>query len=192
METDSITPLCWRPCWTPGLQYSRTTAGGLQLVYSRWTTGVRMLDGEVTDVVEAHSLSLNPQHIHVYSASWGPDDDGKSVDGPAKLAKEAFLLGITKYAIPPSGAVATKQRTRSSLVSGHRVWDRSPPPPPLPIPWPLPTPPPAPNLLTEYSSLIPVDALPSVVVATGHGAARKRRRRLALRTLKCQPRIPNS
>lgn len=55
-----------------------------------------MLDGEVTDVVEAHSLSLNPQHIHIYSASWGPEDDGKSLDGPAKLAKEAFLQGVTK------------------------------------------------------------------------------------------------
>jgi len=55
-----------------------------------------MLDGEVTDVVEAHSLSINPQHIHIYSASWGPEDDGKSLDGPAKLAKEAFLQGITK------------------------------------------------------------------------------------------------
>lgn len=59
-------------------------------------TGVRMLDGEVTDVVEARSLSLNPQHIHIYSASWGPEDDGKSLDGPAKLAKEAFIQGITK------------------------------------------------------------------------------------------------
>lgn len=59
-------------------------------------TGVRMLDGEVTDIVEAHSLSLNPQHIHIYSASWGPEDDGKSLDGPAKLAKEAFLQGVTK------------------------------------------------------------------------------------------------
>uniref|UniRef100_A0A8C6MFP1 Furin (paired basic amino acid cleaving enzyme) b n=1 Tax=Nothobranchius furzeri TaxID=105023 RepID=A0A8C6MFP1_NOTFU len=58
--------------------------------------GVRMLDGEVTDVVEARSLSLNPQHIHIYSASWGPEDDGKSLDGPAKMAKEAFLQGITK------------------------------------------------------------------------------------------------
>lgn len=55
-----------------------------------------MLDGEVTDVVEAHSLSLNNQHIHIYSASWGPEDDGKSLDGPAKLAKEAFLNGVTK------------------------------------------------------------------------------------------------
>lgn len=58
--------------------------------------GVRMLDGEVTDVVEAQSLSLNPQHIHIYSASWGPEDDGKTVDGPAKLAKEAFLRGVTE------------------------------------------------------------------------------------------------
>lgn len=35
--------------------------------------GVRMLDGDVTDAVEARSLSLNPQHIDIYSASWGPD-----------------------------------------------------------------------------------------------------------------------
>lgn len=55
-----------------------------------------MLDGEVTDMVEAQSLSLNPQHIDIYSASWGPEDDGKTVDGPAKLAKEAFLRGVTE------------------------------------------------------------------------------------------------
>ncbi|KAM4553978.1 furin (paired basic amino acid cleaving enzyme) b isoform 1-T2 [Fundulus diaphanus] len=69
---------------------------GTGVAYNAKIGGVRMLDGEVTDVVEAHSLSLNPQHIHIYSASWGPEDDGKSLDGPAKLAKEAFLQGITK------------------------------------------------------------------------------------------------
>ncbi|XP_070543444.1 furin-1-like isoform X1 [Ptychodera flava] len=58
--------------------------------------GVRMLDGDVTDAVEAQSLSLNPQHIDIYSASWGPDDDGKTVDGPARLAKQAFVNGVTK------------------------------------------------------------------------------------------------
>lgn len=62
-------------------------------------SGVRMLDGEVTDMVEAQSLSLNPQHIDVYSASWGPEDDGKTVDGPAKLAKEAFLRGVTEVCV---------------------------------------------------------------------------------------------
>uniref|UniRef100_A0A8C7XXT1 Furin (paired basic amino acid cleaving enzyme) b n=1 Tax=Oryzias sinensis TaxID=183150 RepID=A0A8C7XXT1_9TELE len=69
---------------------------GVGVAYHAKIGGVRMLDGEVTDVVEARSLSLNPQHIHIYSASWGPEDDGKSLDGPAKLAKEAFIQGITK------------------------------------------------------------------------------------------------
>lgn len=55
-----------------------------------------MLDGEVSDVVEASSLSLNPQHIDIYSSSWGPSDDGMTVDGPGKLAKKAFLDGVTK------------------------------------------------------------------------------------------------
>ena len=58
-----------------------------------------MLDGDVSDYVEAQSLSLNPQHIDIYSASWGPDDNGKVVDGPAKLAKEAFIQGILKVSL---------------------------------------------------------------------------------------------
>ncbi|XP_052279623.1 furin-like protease kpc-1 isoform X3 [Dreissena polymorpha] len=58
--------------------------------------GVRMLDGDVTDSVEAQSLGLNPQHIQIYSASWGPDDDGRTVDGPATLARKAFYDGVTR------------------------------------------------------------------------------------------------
>ena len=53
-----------------------------------------MLDGEVTDAVEARSLGLNQNHIDIYSASWGPDDDGETVDGPGELAKRAFKEGI--------------------------------------------------------------------------------------------------
>lgn len=53
-----------------------------------------MLDGTVTDEVEARSLSLNPDHIDIYSASWGPEDDGKTVDGPGRLAYAAFLNGM--------------------------------------------------------------------------------------------------
>lgn len=58
-----------------------------------------MLDGDVTDMVEAKSLSLHPQHIDIYSASWGPDDDGKTVDGPASLARQAFENGIRLVSI---------------------------------------------------------------------------------------------
>lgn len=66
------------------------------VAYDAKVGGVRMLDGDVTDAVEARSLSLNPQHIDIYSASWGPDDDGKTVDGPGELATRAFIDGITK------------------------------------------------------------------------------------------------
>ncbi|XP_010777410.1 proprotein convertase subtilisin/kexin type 5b isoform X2 [Notothenia coriiceps] len=64
------------------------------IAYNAKIGGVRMLDGDVTDMVEAKSLSLQPQHIDIYSASWGPDDDGKTVDGPASLARQAFENGI--------------------------------------------------------------------------------------------------
>ncbi|KAG7490700.1 proprotein convertase subtilisin/kexin type 5 isoform X1 [Solea senegalensis] len=64
------------------------------IAYNARIGGVRMLDGDVTDMVEAKSLSLHPQHIDIYSASWGPDDDGKTVDGPASLARTAFENGI--------------------------------------------------------------------------------------------------
>uniref|UniRef100_A0A8C2KSV0 Proprotein convertase subtilisin/kexin type 5b n=1 Tax=Cyprinus carpio TaxID=7962 RepID=A0A8C2KSV0_CYPCA len=64
------------------------------IAYNAKIGGVRMLDGDVTDMVEAKSLSLHPQHIDIYSASWGPDDDGKTVDGPASRARQAFENGI--------------------------------------------------------------------------------------------------
>ncbi|XP_074174248.1 furin isoform X3 [Rhinolophus sinicus] len=69
---------------------------GVGVAYNAHIGGVRMLDGEVTDAVEARSLGLNPNHIHIYSASWGPEDDGKTVDGPARLAEEAFFRGVSQ------------------------------------------------------------------------------------------------
>uniref|UniRef100_A0A4W5P978 Proprotein convertase subtilisin/kexin type 5a n=1 Tax=Hucho hucho TaxID=62062 RepID=A0A4W5P978_9TELE len=56
--------------------------------------GIRMLDGDVTDIVEAQSLSFRQQHIDIYSASWGPEDDGRTVEGPGPLARLALDNGI--------------------------------------------------------------------------------------------------
>lgn len=56
--------------------------------------GIRMLDGVVTDAIEASSIGFNPQHVDIYSASWGPNDDGKTVEGPGRLAQKAFEYGI--------------------------------------------------------------------------------------------------
>lgn len=64
------------------------------IAYNARIGGIRMLDGDVTDAVEATSLGHNSDHIDIYSASWGPDDDGRTVDGPAKLTRKAFEKGI--------------------------------------------------------------------------------------------------
>ncbi|NXC77485.1 PCSK4 convertase, partial [Anhinga anhinga] len=91
---------------------------GAGVAYNARVGGVRMLDGPITDVVEAQSLSLRPQHIHIYSASWGPEDDGKTVDGPGVLATEAFFRGVTKVS--------------SALASGTSSARGLPAHPPLP------------------------------------------------------------
>ena len=57
-------------------------------------SGIRMLDGLVSDAVEAAALSFKPQHVDIYSASWGPDDNGHVVEGPEKLAEKAFVNGV--------------------------------------------------------------------------------------------------
>ena len=56
--------------------------------------GVRMLDGVVTDSLEAKALSFNLGHIDVFSASWGPSDDGTTLERPGRLASAAFEKGI--------------------------------------------------------------------------------------------------
>ncbi|XP_053210357.1 furin-like protease 1 isoform X2 [Panonychus citri] len=66
------------------------------VAYHAKVGGVRMLDGDVTDAVEARSIGFATDHIDIYSASWGPDDDGKTVDGPGDLAARAFVDGVTK------------------------------------------------------------------------------------------------
>ena len=38
-----------------------------------------MLDGHVTDRVEAEAIAFNHKYIDIYSASWGPNDDGRTV-----------------------------------------------------------------------------------------------------------------
>ena len=49
-------------------------------------------------VVQAvpESNTLIADMIDIYSASWGPDDDGETVDGPNIMAQEAFRKGISR------------------------------------------------------------------------------------------------
>ncbi|XP_048877204.1 neuroendocrine convertase 1 isoform X1 [Brienomyrus brachyistius] len=67
---------------------------GVGVAYNSKVGGIRMLDGIVTDAIEASSIGFRPDHVDIYSASWGPNDDGKTVEGPGRLAQKAFEYGI--------------------------------------------------------------------------------------------------
>lgn len=58
--------------------------------------GIRMLDGTVSDRVEASSLIHALDQVDIYSASWGPQDDGRTVEGPGKLAQKSFVRGTSE------------------------------------------------------------------------------------------------
>ncbi|KAM9307095.1 proprotein convertase subtilisin/kexin type 5 [Pholidichthys leucotaenia] len=62
--------------------------------FHAWIGGLRMLDGDVTDMVEAHSLSFRPQYIDIYLAAWGPEDDGATLEGPGPLTRLALQNGV--------------------------------------------------------------------------------------------------
>jgi hypothetical protein len=48
--------------------------------YNAKIGGIRMLDGHVTDRIEAEALTFNHNYVDIYSASWGPSDDGRTVN----------------------------------------------------------------------------------------------------------------
>ena len=63
------------------------------IAYNATVGGVKMLDGEVNDIVEAEAIHHATNYVDIYSASWGPDDNGKTVDGPRALTRSAFKKG---------------------------------------------------------------------------------------------------
>jgi len=63
------------------------------IAYNASIGGVRMLDGAVTDAIEASAVGLNQNHVDIFSASWGPDDGGRTWDGPGPLTENNFKRG---------------------------------------------------------------------------------------------------
>lgn len=80
--------------------------------------GIRMLAGKVTDRIEAEALSYNINHIDIFSVSWGPTDDGKTVEGPGRLAQKAILKGIQEVLKLSQCLVKTKELIWKRLFCG--------------------------------------------------------------------------
>lgn len=50
--------------------------------------GMRLIAQPVSDLTEAQALSKFASAIRIYSNSWGPIDNGESVEGPGRLVRE--------------------------------------------------------------------------------------------------------
>ncbi|RKP01186.1 hypothetical protein CXG81DRAFT_3228, partial [Caulochytrium protostelioides] len=69
---------------------------GAGIAWDARVSGSRILSGDLTEVEEAGSLTLDLQNNHIFSCSWGPADNGKAMEGPPDIVLQAFLTGITK------------------------------------------------------------------------------------------------
>jgi kexin len=67
---------------------------GVGIAYNSKVAGIRILSGPITDVDEAASLNYGFQNTSIFSCSWGPPDDGKSMEAPAYIIQKAIVNGI--------------------------------------------------------------------------------------------------
>ncbi|XP_013794730.1 neuroendocrine convertase 1-like [Limulus polyphemus] len=69
---------------------------GVGVAYEAKVGGTKILDGPVTDAQEALALTHALHIVDIYSASWGPSDNGRHLAGPGELAEKAFIRGVTQ------------------------------------------------------------------------------------------------
>lgn len=83
---------------------SKNNVCGVGVAFNAKVAGIRMLKNKVEDAMEAEALKHCRDKIHIYSSSWGPIDDGKKMDGPGVLVRNAFEEGV-KYGRDGKGSI---------------------------------------------------------------------------------------
>ncbi|WEW57678.1 pheromone processing endoprotease [Emydomyces testavorans] len=69
---------------------------GLGVAYDGKVAGIRILSKPVTDEDEAAAINYGFQKNQIYSCSWGPVDNGATMDAPGLLIRRAMVNGIQK------------------------------------------------------------------------------------------------
>ena len=69
---------------------------GVGVAYGAQIAGVRILSGAISDADEAAALNYHYQENDIYSCSWGPPDDGKSMEAPDGIILKAMVNGVQK------------------------------------------------------------------------------------------------
>lgn len=72
----------------------RNDVCGVGVAYDSKIAGIRILSKLITDADEAVAMNYAFQENQIYSCSWGPPDDGRSMDAPGILIKRAMLNAV--------------------------------------------------------------------------------------------------
>ncbi len=67
---------------------------GVGVAYDSKIAGLRILSKAISDADEAIAMNYDFQHNLIYSCSWGPPDDGRSMDKPGILIQRAMLNAV--------------------------------------------------------------------------------------------------
>lgn len=67
---------------------------GVGVAYGSQVAGVRILSAPISDADEAAALNYAYQLNDIYSCSWGPPDDGRSMEAPDGLILKSLVNGI--------------------------------------------------------------------------------------------------
>ncbi|BGP37946.1 pheromone processing endoprotease [Rhodotorula kratochvilovae] len=67
---------------------------GVGVAHGAGIAGIRILSASISDADEASSLNYGYQTNDIYSCSWGPPDDGRSMEAPGSLIVKAMLNGV--------------------------------------------------------------------------------------------------
>ncbi|KIW01012.1 uncharacterized protein PV09_07529 [Verruconis gallopava] len=73
---------------------SRNDVCGVGVAYESRISGIRILSKPISDIDEAESIGYMSQDNDIYSCSWGPQDDGKTMEAPGMLIQQAMLKAI--------------------------------------------------------------------------------------------------
>ncbi|KAJ1676403.1 pheromone processing endoprotease, partial [Spiromyces aspiralis] len=69
---------------------------GIGVAYNAKVAGIRILSTQIDESDEIRALNYRFDLNDIYSCSWGPTDDGRTVEGPTPDIAEAFIHGVSK------------------------------------------------------------------------------------------------
>lgn len=73
---------------------ARNDVCGVGVAYDSKIAGIRILSKPISDADEAEALMYKIQENDIYSCSWGPPDDGQTMEAPDVLIRRAMLKAV--------------------------------------------------------------------------------------------------